>query len=209
MLICSVPDCKRPVLARGWCQKHWQRWYRTGSPADPGPRVVSSETRQKLSDAFKGKVPAKAIAASNIVWRGRKHSGEAKAKMSKAKKGGTLTEEHKRKVGEALKGRRPSDSAIANAAAAKRIPAGSRIAYMTAHHRHHKLLPTDCLHCGRKPGKRRFPCALQQGVPESDLLFDAGRAYSPNEDHYIRLCLRCHSRYDHAHPSRNRKVEGV
>lgn len=29
---CSVPGCDRPVRARGWCNKHWQRWREHGDP---------------------------------------------------------------------------------------------------------------------------------------------------------------------------------
>lgn len=29
---CSIPDCDRPTLARGWCSMHWQRWKRNGDP---------------------------------------------------------------------------------------------------------------------------------------------------------------------------------
>src|SRR3989304_9665975 len=30
MRMCSVTDCNRKHLARGWCEKHWNRWRRTG-----------------------------------------------------------------------------------------------------------------------------------------------------------------------------------
>src|SRR6188768_1203011 len=29
---CSVQDCTNPVLARGWCGRHYQKWKREGSP---------------------------------------------------------------------------------------------------------------------------------------------------------------------------------
>lgn len=29
---CSVEGCEREVVARGWCQKHYQRWLYRGSP---------------------------------------------------------------------------------------------------------------------------------------------------------------------------------
>ena len=32
-MTCSIPGCNRPVKARGWCEKHWSRWYKKGSPA--------------------------------------------------------------------------------------------------------------------------------------------------------------------------------
>jgi HNH endonuclease len=31
-MICSIPGCGRPVRARGWCNKHWFRWYKKGDP---------------------------------------------------------------------------------------------------------------------------------------------------------------------------------
>lgn len=30
--ICSIDKCGRPVLARGWCGRHWQRWSKNGDP---------------------------------------------------------------------------------------------------------------------------------------------------------------------------------
>ena len=31
---CRVADCKRKVVARGWCKGHYQRWKRTGDVGD-------------------------------------------------------------------------------------------------------------------------------------------------------------------------------
>lgn len=30
--ICSVDECTTPAMTRGWCQKHYTRWKRSGSP---------------------------------------------------------------------------------------------------------------------------------------------------------------------------------
>lgn len=30
--ICSIPNCGKPVLARGWCRSHYERWKRHGEP---------------------------------------------------------------------------------------------------------------------------------------------------------------------------------
>lgn len=30
--ICSIPDCDKPAVARGWCSVHYQRWYAHGDP---------------------------------------------------------------------------------------------------------------------------------------------------------------------------------
>lgn len=45
MLLCSIQDCTAPALSRGWCSKHYQRWYQHGDPLamavrkPPGPRT--------------------------------------------------------------------------------------------------------------------------------------------------------------------------
>jgi hypothetical protein len=33
---CSVPDCGRPILARGWCRSHYKRWSKYGDPLAGG-----------------------------------------------------------------------------------------------------------------------------------------------------------------------------
>lgn len=45
---CEVPDCGRPMLAKGWCKPHYQRVSRTGSPGPAqfyNPRKVSEQDR--------------------------------------------------------------------------------------------------------------------------------------------------------------------
>lgn len=32
---CIVDGCEGSILARGWCSMHWNRWYKTGTTADP------------------------------------------------------------------------------------------------------------------------------------------------------------------------------
>jgi HNH endonuclease len=32
MATCSISDCGKPVLGRGWCSKHYDRWLRHGDP---------------------------------------------------------------------------------------------------------------------------------------------------------------------------------
>lgn len=40
---CSVPDCLAVVSARGWCRRHYNRWYRVGTvePRKPKPMACS------------------------------------------------------------------------------------------------------------------------------------------------------------------------
>ncbi len=35
---CSVDECDRPVVARGWCTLHYSRWRRTGKPGAAAPQ---------------------------------------------------------------------------------------------------------------------------------------------------------------------------
>lgn len=45
MKICSIENCEKKTLARGWCSRHWQRWQRHGDPLAGGidrPRVTLS-----------------------------------------------------------------------------------------------------------------------------------------------------------------------
>jgi 5-methylcytosine-specific restriction endonuclease McrA len=42
--MCSIPSCESPVLARGWCSAHYQRWRHHGDPlaGAPSPAVRAS-----------------------------------------------------------------------------------------------------------------------------------------------------------------------
>jgi hypothetical protein len=60
-------------------------------------RKASNETKEKLSKSHQGLRP----------WRlGLEHSEESKIKMSLIKKGKTLSEEHKRKISNSMKGKK-------------------------------------------------------------------------------------------------------
>lgn len=42
--ICSLPDCGKPQIARGWCNPHYLRWRNHGDPlaGNPTPRVAKA-----------------------------------------------------------------------------------------------------------------------------------------------------------------------
>jgi hypothetical protein len=51
--VCTIPDCGKPVMGRGWCNSHYLRWRRHGDPLSG--RVANgelmAEVRRALSDA--------------------------------------------------------------------------------------------------------------------------------------------------------------
>lgn len=56
---CSINPCDRPVLSRGWCGMHYQRWqYRKGGDPEPGRRYRTDP------ESFRG--------SKNPNWRGGK-----------------------------------------------------------------------------------------------------------------------------------------
>lgn len=52
-LPCEIPDCERQSAARGWCQYHYNNWYRTGSPILP-PQPLPLERYWSLVDTSAG-----------------------------------------------------------------------------------------------------------------------------------------------------------
>lgn len=36
--LCSIADCGQPARTRGWCAKHYKRWWKTGDPLTIAPR---------------------------------------------------------------------------------------------------------------------------------------------------------------------------
>lgn len=67
---CSIKDCPNPSRARGWCQKHYQRWYKWG---DPNYTAQTSYAGMTLKEQFWNRV----VKGSNLndcwVWKGSTH----------------------------------------------------------------------------------------------------------------------------------------
>lgn len=47
-MICSVEDCTRPLMARGWCGAHYRRWHRYGDPEAVAPRPARIVGERKV-----------------------------------------------------------------------------------------------------------------------------------------------------------------
>jgi hypothetical protein len=49
--ICSIPDCGKKAIARGWCTAHWTRWSRHGDPLKGG--VAKGKTIEFFENALR------------------------------------------------------------------------------------------------------------------------------------------------------------
>lgn len=57
---CSVKDCPRPLLRRGWCAAHYWRWHKYGDPLAGGPfRAIRGTGNRWLYDAQRRAAKAK------------------------------------------------------------------------------------------------------------------------------------------------------
>ena len=56
MKLCKIDDCNNNIYARGWCSKHYRRWYKHGDP------VISKNRRE----TWKGRHPCIIDGCNNI-----------------------------------------------------------------------------------------------------------------------------------------------
>lgn len=63
---CSIENCERPSYCRGWCTLHYNRWYRTGDPMNPG-KYASHRTPE---ESFAARTEWQ---GDCIVWTGHRY----------------------------------------------------------------------------------------------------------------------------------------
>lgn len=63
---CSIDDCGKPMLARGWCSAHWTRWKRHGDPMAGGPSRKPA-LEQCTQEACENPTHARGLCAKH--WR--------------------------------------------------------------------------------------------------------------------------------------------
>lgn len=76
-MICSIEDCYRDAITRGWCSKHYQRWRTTGNPNDVVPPGQRRNAR---------KPPP--ISEADLAWLAGLLEGEGTFFMQKGHKNG-------------------------------------------------------------------------------------------------------------------------
>lgn len=159
------------------------------------------EGRKKMTDEARAKMRAAKLKNPVRYWLGKKRDPETTRKANLKKIGRKLTEEHKRKIGLAskgrpswIKGKHHSESTRAKLKIArdKIVPiwTGTRAQYLAIHRWVYKKLgqPNHCEECGitevPKDRKRFFTWA------------NISQKYRKRINDWKRLCYRCHKQYD-------------
>lgn len=62
--ICTIPNCGKNHMARGWCSTHWQRWKRYGNPETVLMKISPHGTVQ----AYVREVAAKCTDTDCLTW---------------------------------------------------------------------------------------------------------------------------------------------
>lgn len=142
-------------------------------------RIVSAETRLKISNAKKG-VPRPDMIGHPLWGSGRPvgtpMTEEGKRKISEAKTGVPLSAEHKARI-----------TATAKRGVEHHIWKGDKVSYRNLHRWVERYLgtPSECTECGfTSSNGRQFHWA------------NISRQYKRDLDDWIRLCVRCHFAYD-------------
>ena len=73
---------------------------------------------------------------------------------------------------------------------------GEKVGYAAVHQRARPVLPRECACC--EATEVRLEAALLKGVPERFIRYGKrdGSPYSVRDGDYVRLCVKCHRRYD-------------
>lgn len=74
MKTCSIDECEKQTVGRGWCRTHYNRWHRHGTTDDPPPRVIG-ERRTDPEAIFLARTEPLVGDPGCIIWTGALSSG--------------------------------------------------------------------------------------------------------------------------------------
>lgn len=72
MSACTIEGCNGAILARGWCQRHYDRWYAHGDPLAGGPRRIVGDVEARFyANVYVGVAPSSRLELGPCwIWTG-------------------------------------------------------------------------------------------------------------------------------------------
>ena len=204
---CSVEDCDRTVLARGWCKTHYQRWTKHGDPQAHIPLPTKAEAacsvqscervararglcslhderRRRTGSPMANKPPMLKRTSCEVAGCERKHEANGLCNMHwlRMRDHGSLE--------------LPEPTVYYGS----EHPAwkGSEVTYPPAHTRVVRARGSASLHICINCGGQAQDWAYDHDDFNELTCAKTGRLYSGDVEHYRPLCRPCHKRIDNA-----------
>mgnify|MGYP000845434441 FL=1 len=204
---CSIEGCTEPLSARGWCRKHYSRWYNHGDPLAGRPARTPPSGRCAV-DGCTRKSRTKGLCSAHYDrWRRNGTTGEVRIGARNPGAECLVDECDRLSTARGFCGAhyyRWKTQGDAGDAAIMPVSKGRDIGYGAAHDRVRKLRGRAsqyiCTECGGPAQQwaynHRDPDVIRAPM---DALLGAGMLYSADPAFYQPMCKRCHSAFDAKH----------
>ena len=213
MTTCQIQGCVRPLLARGWCSLHYDRWKRTGDPGETDSKKQKAGSLCAVLDCVEvvkcwgmcgthytrlkkyGVLSEAPLTNVRGISRDRECSVEACSRTIINSRGWCgLHYQRWRATGDPTKTLYP------------RRQTSGPIGYNAAHHRVRESKGRASEHPCDSCAQPATQWAYSYADPEP-LMDGLGCAYSLNVEFYVPMCRNCHVTLDKLH--RRLRVEGA